>query len=408
MTDTRQPAPVVRLHPAGRSKPKRSEPVKLTAQRIARMKPRAKPYDVRDAQTPGLIVRVQPSGSASYYVKARIGSGRGATSRNVRIGSVDAVPLQTARTEALRLLAEMRQGIDPTDKSHALTLSQLISAYDDRLRARQVVKRADVVSCLQRNLRRYLNRPALALTRAQIVGVMDAIEAGGHQSDYLRKCASGLLTWAANAGHVPANVLAGYRRDRETRTQKLNTRPKVTLTTPEEIRGFWVATGKLANPVHRDLLRFMLLTGQRRSETACVTRADVVGGVWTIPAALHKMGEAVRVPLGASSLALLDAQPQLAGVGLYFPGRHGKRISGFTQILTPLREALGNPGFGFHALRRTYRTGLEELGVPERVAELMIGHARPDLLGRYSEADLWAQRVEAQARWERHVQEVTQ
>ncbi len=400
MTD-RQPAPVVRL------KPKPAEPVKLTAQRVAKLKPRAKPYDVRDAQTPGLIVRLQPSGSASYYVKGRIGSGRGAIARNVRIGSVGEIPLATARTEALRLLAEMRAGMDPTDKTDSLTLSQLIDAYAERLAQRGVVKRNDVVSCLQRNLKRYLNRPAQDLTRTQIVGVMDAIEAGGQQSDYLRKCLSGLLTWGANAGYLPANVLAGYRRDRETRTQKLNTRPKVTLTTPGEIRGFWVATGKLANPVHRDLLRFMLLTGQRRSETAWMTRADISGDVWTIPAALHKMGEAVRVPLSTSSLSLLNAQDRLAGIDLVFPGRHGKRISGFTQILTPLREALGNPGFGFHALRRTYRTGLEELGVPERVAELMIGHARPDLLGRYSEADLWAQRIEAQALWEGHVQEVT-
>ncbi|WP_282153847.1 tyrosine-type recombinase/integrase [Ruegeria atlantica] len=399
MTDDNA-ADVVRL------KRKLSAPVKLTTARVTKLTPRANRYEVRDAQTPGLIVRVQPSGAASYYVKSRVGGGRGAAFRNIRIGGVDVVPLHEARAEALRLLAELRAGIDPTDKTDALTLSQLIEAYSERLSRRGVVKRKDVVSCLQRNLTRYLRRPAHDLTRAHITGVMDEIEARGQQSDYLRKCVSGLLTWATNDGHLPANVLAGYRREKDTRAQRLGARAKVTFTDAEEIRAFWVATGTLGNPVHRDLLRFLLLTGQRRSETAWMTRADVTGDVWIIPAALHKMGQAVRVPLAAHSLRLLGVQPQMAGVGLYFPGRHGKRIGGFSQLLRPVKDALGNPGFGFHALRRTYRTGLEALGVPERVCELMIGHARPDLLGRYSAADLWAQRVDAQALWESRVAEV--
>ncbi|WP_109310781.1 site-specific integrase [Ruegeria sp. AU67] len=400
MTDIRQTAPVARL------RPKPADPVKLTTQRVSRLQPRAKPYDVRDAQTPGLIVRVQPSGNASYYVKSRVGPGRGAVARNVRIGSVDAVSLADARNEALRLLAEMRRGIDPTDKTEALTLSQLIDAYAQRLAQRGVVKRKDVVSCLRRNLRRYLPRPAQGLTRVQIVGAMNDLEARGLQSEYLRKCVSGLLTWAANDGYLPANVIAGYRKEQDTRAQKLNTRGKVTFTSAEEIRGFWSATGQMTNTMYRDLLRFMLLTGQRRSETAWMTWSDISGDVWTVPAELHKMGQAVRVPLGPMALDLLDAQPRHAGTDLVFPGRNGKRIGGFSHIMNELRPALGNPGFGFHALRRTYRTGLEELGVRERVCELMIGHVRPDLMGRYSAADLWEMRFEAQALWEAHIAEV--
>lgn len=385
---------------------KPADPVSLTAPRVANLMPRAKPYDVRDAQTKGLIVRVQPSGTASYYVKSRVGTGRGAIARNVRIGSTSEVSLSDARAEALRLMAEMRAGVDPTDKADALTLSQLLDAYSNRLARRGVVKRADVISSLQRNLTRYMRRPASDLTRAHITGVMEAIETRGQQSDYFRKCVSGLLTWAANNGHLPANPMAGYRRERDTRTQRLNTRAKVTFATAGEIRGFWAATDTLVNPVHRDLLRFMLLTGQRRTETVGMTWADVAGDVWTIPAVLHKMGEAVRVPLASHSQRLLAAQHKQAGTDFIFAGRGGVRISGFTQLLRPVRDALGNQGFGFHALRRTYRTGLEDLGVPERVCELMIGHARPDLLGRYSEAELWAQRVDAQRRWETHVLQV--
>ncbi len=387
-------------------KRKPAEPVKLTTARVGKLQPRESRYEVRDAQTPGLIVRVQPSGAKSYYVKSRIGTGRAAPFRNIRIGSVDAVTLQKARAEALRMIADMRRGIDPTDQTDAVSLSQLVDAYADHRARRGVVKHKDEASSLRRNLNRYMRRPARDLTRAHITGLMDVIEAGGQQSDYFRKCVSGLLTWAENNGHLPVNVMAGYRRPKDTRAEKLNVRDKVTFITPEEIRAFWVATEQIPNHTHRDLLQFMLLTGQRRSETAWMTRKDVDGDVWTIPASLHKMGEAVRVPLGPVSQRILAAQPQHAGVGLVFPGRYGKRIGGFSQLLRPVKEALNNPGFGFHALRRTYRTGLEELGVPERVAELMIGHKRDDLMQRYSKAELWTLRVEAQAQWEAHIARV--
>ncbi len=288
----------------------------------------------------------------------------------------------------------------------AVCLSQLVDAYADHRARRGVVKHKDEASSLRRNLKRYMRRPARDLTRAHITGLMDVIEAGGHQSDYFRKCVSGLLTWAENNGHLPVNAMAGYRRPKDTRAEKLNVRDKVTFITPEEIRAFWVATEQIPNHTHRDLLRFMLLTGQRRTETAWLARADLVGDVWTVPASHHKMGETVRVPLGPVSQRILALQPKHAGVDLVFPGRHGKRISGFSQLLRPVKEALNEPGFGFHALRRTYRTGLEELGVPERVAELMIGHKRDDLMQRYSKAELWTLRVEAQAQWESHIARV--
>jgi hypothetical protein len=56
-------------------------------------------------------------------------------------------------------------------------------------------------------------------------------------------------------------------------------------------------------------------------------------------------------------------------------------------------------------LRRTYRTGLAELNVAEPVAEMMINHTRPDLVARYSKAELWTQRVEAQNIYESYVAE---
>lgn len=89
-----------------------------------------------------------------------------------------------------------------------------------------------------------------------------------------------------------------------------------------------------------------------------------------------------------------------------FVGRGNTQITGWTQLLDPVRKKIGQPSFAPHALRRTFRTGLEELGITEAVAELMIAHERSDLVGRYSKADLWQRRVNAQIAWEESVAKV--
>jgi integrase len=202
--------------------------------------------------------------------------------------------------------------------------------------------------------------------------------------------------------------MAGYRRERETRSQKLS-RPKVVLQSRDAISRAWRAFDSEEDPWFAALLKFLLLTGQRRTETALATweNLDLIAEdpVWSIPADVRKMGDAHKVPLGSVSRSILADLPRHSS-NLVFPGRRGAPMSGWTQRLSNIRQTLGEPSFAFHALRRTYRTGLSELGVPFELAELMIGHARPDLSRRYDFANLWRQRRDAQDLWEQHVTEV--
>lgn len=223
-------------------------------------------------------------------------------------------------------------------------------------------------------------------------------------AEYFRKSAATFLNWMVDLGAITASPMAGYRRPKETRAQRLAQRRWVMIT-PDEIRRFWGASEAASNPVHRDLLRFMLLTGQRRTETSLVEWDHLSGNRWDIPAEITKTGDDQAVPLGPLSRALLDAQKRHARTGQVFPGRGLRPISGWTKLVAPVRKAYGDDRLSCHGLRRTFRTGLSALGVEEAVAELMIAHKRSDLVGRYDQSDLWEKRVEAQARWERFVGE---
>ena len=71
-------------------------------------------------------------------------------------------------------------------------------------------------------------------------------------------------------------------------------------------------------------------------------------------------------------------------------------------------EGLRGPASQLHVDYTTKsgpRRARDILGVEEAVAELMIAHKRPDLVGRYDHSDLLEKRVEAQARWENFVGE---
>ena len=70
-------------------------------------------------------------------------------------------------------------------------------------------------------------------------------------------------------------------------------------------------------------------------------------------------------------------------------------MSGWSQMMTRLRQVSGVNGVGLHDLRRTYRSALADLGVREEIAEAMIAHRRSGLVARYNRAELWAQRRDA-------------
>lgn len=398
--------------------PRKSAPKAMTQRDVETAKPRANQYDIPDASLPGFNLRVSPGGTKAYYVRTRLKKGPALTRRKkmgksdnlrIAISDVKLMRLADAREKARKIIVDARSGIDPTADLTADPIEKPVSAhlddYEAELARRGVVKTADMMTTLRRGLKGRL-APG-EITRAMVVAEIKRLEQAQRPgaAEYFRKSAATFLNWMVDLGAITASPMAGYRRPKETRAQRLAQRRWV-MTTPDEIRRFWGASEAASNPVHRDLLRFMLLTGQRRTETSLVEWDHLSGNRWDIPAEITKTGDDQAVPLGPLSRALLDAQERHARTGLVFAGRGLRPISGWTKLVGPVRKAYGDDRLSCHGLRRTFRTGLSALGVEEAVAELMIAHKRSDLVGRYDHSDLWDRRVEAQARWESFVGEV--
>jgi integrase len=244
--------------------------------------------------------------------------------------------------------------------------------------------------------------------RAELVRRITEIEDSGRPgtAQDLRAKVAVFLGWAVDQGLLRASPLAGWRRPRRTRAERLN-RPGRAFE-DWELPTFWQAASATGWPFG-PYLQLLLLLGQRRTETALMAWCDVdlTAGEWRIPATITKSGRLHRVPLPSQAGAILKDLPRMARSDLLFPGAHGRAMTGWSKRLPPVYEATAAAGmapWSLHDCRRSMRTGLGRLGVDRIVSELLLNHAISDeLTAIYDRAEYWAQRVDAAARWADHV-----
>ena len=115
-----------------------------------------------------------------------------------------------------------------------------------------------------------------------------------------------------------------------------------------------------------------------------------------------KTGTQHEVPLTPLMRAVIAGEP-ITTAPLVFPSsKTGGRIKGWTKLVAKLQQASG-VDFRLHDLRRTTRTLMSRLGIPENIAELAIGHVRADLIARYNKDQAWEGRCDAFVRVSAHI-----
>jgi integrase len=220
--------------------------------------------------------------------------------------------------------------------------------------------------------------------------------------------------WAAHHAFAIAKTMFGWALDQDEiglaaspfdslKPKKLigPKEPRQRTLDESEIRIVWKAAELFGGP-YGDLLRVLVLTGQRLSQTATMQRAepDLDKALWNSPAAKMKMKKPHVTPLAPAAADVLRErlrQP-IHGNGYLFSTTHGERpISGFSKfkrrldrLIEEIRGAEAGstgmepmPPWTLHDLRRTVRTKLPELGVPDVVAEAVLAHGRPGVKGVY-------------------------
>jgi integrase len=387
-----------------------------------------KRYEIWDTKLPGFGVRVgdeidksRPgkAGQVTFILYTRFPSRPHPTRR--AIGQYGVLTLEAARAKAADWLELIRKGIDPAvaeEEAREAALRQQIQQQDRtfeavaekfiaHIKAQKERKAADV----ERDLREHFikpwgKRPAASITPHDVAAVIDATVKRGKRArahnlfGHVRR----LFRWAAPlyVEHSPCALLSPERMigPRRKRTRVL---------IDDELRVLWRATGRIGYP-YGPLYRMLALTALRLSEVceASWPEFDLTKRLWTIPAErMKKTGDEAKthlVPLTDAMLEILESLPRFKSGQFLFSNNHGKaplRASHFSKPKSRLdarmrrtfkalaRRNGDDPGrvdlseWENHDIRRTVRTNLSALRIPEEVREAVLAHVRPGIKGNY-------------------------
>jgi integrase len=361
--------------------------------------------ELRDTDVRGLRLRTSPKGLRTFVLVARYPGQRHASRR-----ALMATGLKEARIEAAEWKHLLRQGIDPSaqrrveldDHAFAAVAEAYISDIQRRKQRRAAVAAREIRKEL---IAVWDKRPVGQITRQDVVDLIRAIRdrpAPYYARNVLAHLRS-IYDWAIDNGsygleaspcdRIKPRLLIGARQ------------PRQRVLTDDEIRMLWAATGQLGYPLG-PMYRLLLLTGQRKNEVAQAQwpELDFTAKLWAIPPERFKSGSPHIVPLTDDVVALLSDLPRLSG-GRYLFSYSGKTpVAGHSvgkARLDALMQAQAPYPIRFrtHDLRRTVRTRLSALRVPDVVAEMVIGHGRKGLQRIYDQHKFIDEMREALTAW---------
>src|SRR6476660_7039387 len=187
-----------------------------------------------------------------------------------------------------------------------------------------------------------------------------------------------------------------------------------------ELFAFWRATGRMGYP--GSVYRTLLLTGLRLNEAAQISWPEVRGNAITIPASRMKGREGKArehlVPMSAALREVIASVPRIKNGPFLFSMSAGKRPLAMTgpikadldkRMLRTLKalarrrgedhRAVDLPGWVNHDLRRVVRSGLSALRIPHNVAEAILAHRPPGIVGTYNLHEYEDEKAEALEKW---------
>jgi integrase len=385
--------------------------VNLTSERIKNIPPTDKRQRIADATVIGLHLVVTTRGAKSFVVRGRVGKGRNRPVIDVTIGTALTTTLAVARECAKDILADMRRGVDPRQLTTAeLSVADLVARYIERQELRGIVTVSKIQLGLTRITTGLGQQPADTVTKAQWANAVSRVHRkyGFAPSSDAAKDLRAMARWADDAGLLENS--SAMRVKGPTASNKdvaLTEKRKAARWTLRQSNWavFWNATNAAPDPVFRDFLRLLMITGLRRREASLARWVDIDFNemTWRIPAENTKTAREHIIYMGPLSANILR---NMSKGDLVFPGRRGP-LGSWTYRIKVISDAFGSP-VQMHGLRRGYRTTLAEMRVPADVAERMLAHAQPSLVERYDLADLPEERRAAQTKLEQAVLESVQ
>ena len=305
----------------------------------------------------------------------------------------------TARKKARRLIGSVAAGVDPAQRAKPTgTVGAEIARY---LAKRQPALKPRSFEEVERHLHQHakpLHRHTLGeIDRRAIATLLGAIEttSGPVARNRVRSSLSAFFAWTIREGLLETNPVAGTGKADEGGSRER-------VLTDKELGAIWRSLGE---DQFSDIVRLLILTGQRREEIGGLRWSEVHKDRIVLPPSRTKNRRQHEVPLSPQARAILDRQIRRNSRELVFGLGEGG-FSGWSDAKAALDQRLPIPDWHLHDLRRTCATGLAEIGVLPHIIEAILNHVsghRAGVAGIYNRARYEGEMRDALAKWARYV-----
>lgn len=369
---------------------------------------------VYDRKCPGLYVSIIPTGVATFFFKFTDRTTGKQRSKWLGVYNPETFAVGHARTEVYALRTRIGNGENIAEglrqqkaqkAKQGKTVDDIIEERIDWMQTPvrkadgEMRPRIETWENVARHLRNFVSprlgkKVAREVTKQDIATLSNDIVAGKHSGKpsvanarHMRRAASGLFNWAAEAGrdYVTASPCVNLPKlDEE--------HPRDRVLSETEIRTLWHGLDRDDLPWDRKTrlaLKFALVTMLRSGEMLPIHRDELNAGNATvdIPARRVKRRRVINQPL--ADLALEIIMEAMGNYEYAFTGRFGdaplsrQAMSGALKgtkhrngkVKTPgICELLELAPFTPHDLRRTAATMCGELGLSESSISLCLDH----------------------------------
>jgi integrase len=369
---------------------------RLTDFAVTNARSKDKGYEVSDAGQRGLRLAVHPTGVKSWIVRYR----HPVTGVSRKLTLQSGLGLADARRLAAEAMYQLAKGIDPIDAKRADkqakleategTLNAVAKRYLDldasKLRSRQYYE-----STLRNHILPKLGqRPIAQLKRTEITAVLDRVEqtSGASAADAAKRVLSALMNWHQSRSDF-VNPMTRIKS-----RLKPSERARTHVPSDDEIKRIWVAVADERVGTYGQVIRFMAMTGARRSEAEGLRRSEIETmrdngdeyTVWRLPASRSKNKQEIMRPLSRAALDIVESMPIISDCDFVWT-LNGRRPMSMNHMGRKrlLDELSGVAGWRLHDLRRVHRSLLSRCRVPFDIAERCLGHSQNLLVKTYDQ-----------------------
>jgi integrase len=378
---------------------------------------------------PGFALRVSYQGTKSWILMTRV---HGKLIR-LTLGEWPVVTLADAHAKAREARQHAKAGTDPreVERQRQLEFSELQQQTFGTM-ADQFLNRYAKPKLRPRTIEGYeaalkgslttawQDKPIASISRRDVMALLDGLEGRGKHGmakltlAYLRK----FFGWCSER-----DVISELPTTRVRLNGSL--KPRERTLGLDELHRVWnaaVAVGRTGGA----LVKMLMLTGQRRSETSAMRWRDLAGlengnPLWSIPGEVTKNHRPHQVPLAPAAVAIIRAQPIIQITrdkgqedsefvfttnGLVpFSALNKTKMQIDERIVKAVAEDSGEPmaPWTFHDLRRSLVTGMNDLGLAQpHVIEAIVNHIsghRGGIAGIYNKAVYMDERRRALQAW---------